>query len=365
MLDNITALNTDEELINNKIVKAGVGKYSKPAKLSSGKTFREKTKEIMSKVSAQVNTVPDAAPSVEPTQEASPAPAAPTPAATVSVNQTPEVAPPEDVAIELPTSEKVVERAKTANISVVDSGSDDKTITPPRKLKVSKTVVARTGNTLKVLSSITPEPVAEEVQETANEEVQVAPTVAVAPQEESETPDATEQPNFFLGQKLNTEEVTEEVKPETPNEVSKEEPSQAPANPEVTQEEKEDKLNQYLGRNQETPEEDTETLDLSDVLKDLDEYKTASEQIYSGQNEINKLNKDLAEARRILAEKKKEAQQMIVNAKEILESQRNEITSKTQELSDVREAIIRWTELKEKNQNRTVQEEENSLGKVA
>ena len=56
---------------------------------------------------------------------------------------------------------------------------------------------------------------------------------------------------------------------------------------------------------------------------------------------------------------------MIVNAKEVLKSQRDEITSKTQELSDVRDAIIRWTELKEKNQNRVMQDDENSYGKVA
>ena len=59
---------------------------------------------------------------------------------------------------------------------------------------------------------------------------------------------------------------------------------------------------------------------------------------------------------------------MIVNAKEVLEKQRNEITSKTQELSDVRDAIIRWTELKEKNQNRASQEEveeEISYGRAA
>ena len=112
----------------------------------------------------------------------------------------------------------------------------------------------------------------------------MAPDVNVvpAPVEENKPleTDVNEQPNFFLGQKLNTEEIAEEDKVETPQvaPVEKESEKEVTETPEVkeevTQEEKEDKLNQYLGRNQETNEEgELETLDLSDVLKDLDEYK--------------------------------------------------------------------------------------------
>ncbi len=383
MLDNITALKIEEGLKNNKTVKAAPGKYSKPAKLSSGKTFKEKTEAIMQKVATPATAAPEAAPAT-PAPEVAPAPAVEATVASPEVTQTPEapapVASTPEVApvIELPTNEKVLERVKIVgitNTSLPNVGS--KTVTTPRKLKVSNTVVTRTGNVLRVLESVpvekavepvetqatevAPAPAAETPAPVVNEEVQVDPTVTVAKEPVEEVPtEEVEQPNFFLGQKLNTEAIEQEEPKEETEKVE---------DTEVTQEEKEDKLNQYLDRNQASQEiSNDESLSLDDVLKDLDEYKVASEQIFSGQAEINKLNKDLAEAKRILAEKKKEAQQMIVSAKEVLENQRSEITSKTQELSDVREAIIRWTELKEKNQNRASQEEfeeEISYGRSA
>ncbi len=364
MLNNITALNIEE--LKTKIVKAGIGKYSKPAKLSSGENFKKKAMEFMNKTNAPVSTL------------AAPVETAPTPAPEVTpsvsepVSQAPEV-PKEEVMtpVELPTPEKVIERVKKVNISVVEVPNDGvKVASPSKKLKVSKMVVTNTSNTLRVLESVPKEEVKEEAP-ALSEEVQVAPEVNVAPAP-TEAPEETDQSNFFLGQKINTEEITEneeepketteEMVPETKEQVEVEVPK---TDMEVTQEEKEDKLNQYLNSNQETVQgnDTTDDLNLDDVLRDLDDYKKASEQIFDRQSEINKLNKDLEDAKKMLAEKKKEAQRMLGDARKILEDQKNEINSKTQELSDVRDAIIRWTELKEKNQSRS--QEETSLGKVA
>lgn len=376
MQDNITALNIEEEYKNNKVIKVVPGKHAKPAKLSSGQTFKTKTAAIMEKV---LTPAPAATPA--PTEVAPPPQVSQTTAPVTEVTPTPEVTPtapvvpatsqtaPVAASTDLPMDDVILSKITALNISYVeptnakDAGS--------RRLKISSAVVTRTGNTFKVMVKNTP------VVEAPAPEVAVAPETPAlgeinptqvpgvptpsAPSlevTETATPDAMMTPDsgFFLGQKLNTETNENGETEVTPVDAATEEVTEEveETTPEITQEEKDERLNQILNGNQ------------GNVV-DFSAAKKALEELAERRNAISQLNKEMEEARRIRENQNQELQQLLADAPRMLDDLDKEKMSRTEELSNLRAEIIQYDDLIKQNRgfqgNQDEYEEEISYGR--
>ncbi len=376
MLNNITALNINEGYINNKKIKVMPGKHAKPAKLSSGQTFKTKSAAIMEKVNTVVAPTGGLAPDVAsqpvvappPVETQAPISQAPTnvtlnaePAGVTAVPQAP-VATTNIANVNLPTDDKILGKITTLNISYVeptmakDAGS--------RRLKISSAVVTRTRNALRVMvSNNQPQPL-----ETMTEDVP-APSAPVAmdtqvlsappPQELSgavseEVPASQameEGPNpaspdggFFLGQKLNTETMENGETEVTP--INDEGTLEDVPNSEITQEEKDERLNQFLNGNQGN-------------IVDFSEAKKALEEIASRRNELSELEKEMEEARKIRETQNKELQQLLADAPKIIADLDKDKMSRTEELSNLRAEIIQYSDLIQQNRGFQGNFEEN------
>lgn len=370
MQDNITALNIEEGYKNNKTIKVVPGKHAKPAKLSSGQTFKTKTAAIMEKVNAPAPVDAPApapqeiSPQVPEQTEVATQPTEVTPTAPVTT-QTAQVA-----SADLPADDIVLSKITNLNITYVeptnakDAGS--------RRLKISSAVVTRTGNALKVMAKNAPvvETPASEVATVAPEsqalgEVTPAPVPEVsaptAPSPEvAETaaPDAMMTPDsgFFLGQKLNTETNENGETEVTPVDAETEEVTEEveETTPEITQEEKDERLNQILNGNQGN-------------IVDFSAAKKALEELAERRNAISQLNKEMEEARRIRENQNQELQQLLADAPRMLDDLDKEKMSRTEELSNLRAEIIQYDDLIKQNRgfqgNQDEYEEEISYGR--
>ena len=371
MQDNITALNIEEGYKNNKTIKVVPGKHAKPAKLSSGQTFKTKTAAIMEKVNAPA---PVEAPAPAP-QEVAPQ----VPEQTEVATQPTEVAPaapitsqttPISGGTDLPADDIVLSKINNLNITYVeptnakDAGS--------RRLKISSAVVTRSGNTFKVMvknapvvatpatevAAVAPEtPTTGEVTPAPVPEVpaQTVPSPEVA---EVATPDAMMTPDsgFFLGQKLNTETNENGETEVTPVDTETEEVTEEVegTTPEITQEEKDERLNQILNSNQGN-------------IVDFASAKKALEELAERRNAISQLNKEMEEARRIRENQNQELQQLLADAPRMLDDLDKEKMSRTEELSNLRAEIIQYDDLIKQNRgfqgNQDEYEEEISYGR--
>ncbi len=361
MQNNITALNIVEGFKNNKIIKVTPGKYAKPAKLSSGQIFKAKTSAIMDKIMAIPTPVAE-------TKNPEPAPQVDTPVqvATSTAPQATNVAPP--VAVESPNDSKILDKAASANISfVAPSNSKDN---GARRLKISSAVVTRTKNAFlamlknaaTAISQTAPVP-QEEVPEQPkiNEEVNnlqaempINQEVAQPQSNEVEPPTtneevATPDSGFFLGQKLNTESIaneeTEVTPPEEEVKANDIEPQENEENynsqSEISREEKDERLNQILNNNQAGK-------------IDIFEARRALEEIANRKQEINQLEKEMEEAKRIRETQNQELLQLLADAPKIIADLDKDKLSRTEELSNLRAEIIQYSDLL--NQKRGFQE---------